>query len=137
MIYFLFSTKRIQFDFEKSVLVIYDPNIMNTPTCVGKDGLCRQRRNTPTHVGKGTASMMMILKPKEHSHACGKRTSPNGLPQGQIGTLPRMWEKDCVFTLFARGSVPICIKIFYTFVPTINMADFRICRQKEYEIPLV
>ncbi len=48
-----------------------------------------------------------------------------------------MWEKDCVFTLFARGSVPICIKIFYTFVPTINMADFRICRQKEHEIPLV
>ena len=45
-----------------------------------------------------------------------------------------MWEKDWVFTRFARGSVPIYIN---TFVPTINMADFRICRQKEHEIPLV
>lgn len=77
----------------------------------------------------------MILE--EHSHACGKRGRVSRGCKKSTGTLPRMWEKDCVFTLFARGSVPICIKIFYTFVPTINMADFRICRQKEHEIPLV
>ena len=94
-------------------------------------------RNTPTHVGKGPTDFDSKVKPMEYSHACGKRARIQTFPDDYEGILPRMWEKDCVFTLFARGSVPICIKNFYTFVPTINMADFRICRQKEHEIPLV
>lgn len=88
-------------------------------------------------MGKGAAETIHQNKIEEHSHACGKRFMKWLRMEHLQGTLPRMWEKDCVFTLFARGSVPICIKIFYTFVPTINMADFRICRQKEHEIPLV
>lgn len=94
-------------------------------------------RNTPTHVGKGFRLLLPVQPLLEYSHACGKRARIQTFPDDYEGILPRMWEKDCVFTLFARGSVPICIKNFYTFVPTINMADFRICRQKEHEIPLV
>lgn len=49
----------------------------------------------------------------EHSHVCGKKLAAWPGASIPLGTLPRVWEKEYVFTLFVRGFVLICNKIFY------------------------
>ena len=70
-------------------------------------------RNTPTCVGKRLALKGALHLSWEHSHVCGKKKFIGNILKNKIGTLPRVWEKEYVFTLFVRGFVLICNKIFY------------------------
>ena len=66
-----------------------------TPTCVGK------RR--PAFTGKSDK--------RDHSHVCGKKSTPLVQSRPGTGTLPRVWEKVYLIVLHFRNNryTPTCV----------------------------
>jgi len=66
-------------------------------------------RNTPTHVGKTLAKIIMLILQKKHPHACGEDDSSCKLTNFPLETPPRMW---------GRRTTQIKISVHFGNTPT-------------------
>mgnify|MGYP007032566769 CR=1 FL=1 len=68
----------------------------------------RQRRNTPTHVGKTVTVMKAAIQSRKHPHACGEDGAEVEIDTTPWETPPRMWGRLLLLlqTTSGRGNTP-------------------------------